>query len=163
MKTKSLLLITVFAVTFMSCSVTKYTHSQIMDSEVLNQTQYGILSRYGNPTQRRIMAASEDTEEKPDEIWVYNFTQANARVKRKANMDVINSEASSGGSLASSFDSYMAVKFHNGRVVKWETKGVDFSAKAGGGGGSTLSMIFAVYLILMAATLPILLGTMSTY
>jgi hypothetical protein len=167
MKTKALLVfIIVIAVSFISCSVTKYTHSEVMDMEVLNQTQYGIISKYGNPTQRRIMAVSDDSEEIPDEIWIYNLTKSkNTWADRKnAGKPPVSSESYGGGSMASSFDRYLAIKFHNGRVVKWETKGVDFSSKgAGGGGGSTIKVMLALYIVIMAVGLSVLLGTRQVY
>jgi len=120
MKTKSLLLFCVIAVTFISCSATKYSHTEVMDAQVLNQTKYGILSQFGNPSQTRGLDSNE--------VWIYNYGQAvKMREKRLSSQEAMSS--SGGGSLSSSYERYLAVTFRNGRVIKWETKGVDFSVK----------------------------------
>jgi hypothetical protein len=130
------------------------THTQVMDKEVLNQSKYGIMNKYGNPTQKRVLGATE--------IWIYDLSQKTT-FRGLMSTDVKSSSARGGSSVsAGAYSSYIKITFHNGRVTRWESKGVDNGLRAGGGSGGS---IIAVLLLtsLAAALFMSLISSTPTY
>jgi hypothetical protein len=131
MKAKLLLTLVILAVLSTSCTVTKYTHSQYMDTEILNQTQFGIVSKLGPPTTKKIMG--------PVEEWVYVYGQDGKKTRLSSASSFQTSDNTSNYSASSYskiYDKYMMITFRKGRVIKWETQGVDYTVKGSGGSGA---------------------------
>lgn len=144
MKTKFLVLFILIMVLNISCSTTKYTHSQYMDMDVLNQTKFGIMNKFGRPTQQRIVGSTEE--------WTYDLSQKAENTKRSSN-DVISSYDQAGNSVGSSvaggYDKYIKITFRNGRVTKWETKGVDYTVKEKNTNAIVLILLTSVLVALL--------------
>lgn len=125
------------------------THTQVMDKQVLNQSKYGIMNKYGNPTQKRVLGATE--------IWIYDLSQKTT-FRGLMSTDVKSSSSRGGSSsIGGAYSSYMKITFHNGRVTRWETKGVDNSLRSGGGSGGNViavllltSLIFALFMTVLS-------------
>ena len=156
MKTKLPLFLIIITALLTSCATTQNTHTDVMNMEVKNQTKYGVMSKYGAPTQRRIVGSTEE--------WIYDLSQKTKKSGRLS-ANVVSSGnqggGASGSSLAGRYSSYLKITFRNGRVIRWETKGVDYSAKAGG--GSSAGPILALLLLAsLAASLFISITSMPT-
>jgi hypothetical protein len=144
MKTKLLLIFFVIMALITSCSITKNTHSQIMNTEVKNQTKYGILSKYGTPAQTRVMGTTEE--------WVYDLSQ-NTKNTGPLSNKVFSSSNQAGGvtnsSLSGIYSSYLKITFRNGRVIKWETKGVDYGVKENNSGQILSILLLSSLLVIL--------------
>jgi len=155
MKKSLLFLCAVIAVLNTSCSVANNSHSQVMDSEVINQTKFGILNKYGNPTQKRILGSYEE--------WTYDMSKSSVNKKRLSPNVISSSDQAAGNSynrgssLSGTYNNYMKITFHNGRVTKWETKGVDYGEKSKNSGAlaililTTLGLSLALSVIASAS------------
>ena len=148
MKAKSFLSLIVFAVLSTSCSVTQYTHSQYMDMEVLNQTQFGIVSKLGPPTTKKILGTTEE--------WIYVYGQEGQTTRKSAASPYQSSDNATASSYSRIYTSYMMITFRKGRVVRWETQGVNYAVKGGGGSSGIGSIILAMYAVILAVGIAVL-------
>lgn len=157
MKNKLFLFFVVLMFLTSSCSVTRQSHTQVMEQAVLNQTKYGILSKFGRPTLERKVGVYEE--------WIYDIgkraitlgesssTMRNVNEKSPSYFASSNPNAAGSGSLSNTYKSYIKITFLNGRVTKWETQGVDYGVK---GQKVNLSAVLIVYVLVLAVTLSVL-------
>jgi hypothetical protein len=128
-----------------SCYVTKYTHSEVMNMSVTNQTKDGILKKFGIPSQKKSEGSYEE--------WIYDLGQrtivlglpstsnTKINVNPSYNSADLRTNRYGGGAISSTYNNYIKITFQNSTAIKWETQGVDYTVTENKPGATALLVI----------------------
>ena len=131
MKINIFILFFVIAFLNSSCYSIKYTHTQVMNMAVTNQSKDGILNNFGIPTEKRVAGSYEewiyDLGQRTISIGLPSTSNTTIRVNPSYDRASINTNTYGGGVISRTYNTYIKITFQNGRASKWETAGVDYT------------------------------------
>lgn len=129
-----------------SCTMTKYTHSQVMNNAVNGKTKEQILQEFGIPTEKRVEGNYEE--------WIYVLGQrsislsppssSRSTVKVYPSRATIDTRYSASMGMTRTVEDYIKITFQGDKAIRWNTQGVDYTVTERDSEKTALAVVFSV-------------------
>lgn len=165
MRIRLLLLVVMTMFLATSCYVTRATHQEVMDSAFLGADKDFVITNFGLPDQKITEGDYEQWIYMGDQITVTRnlptrtTTTATATPYYRYNGSVnqvnanVNTYGYGGGSVSQTRNSYVRLLFKDGKVISWDSSGVDLSVKERSTGGTIAAVLGVIASVILTVVL----------